>query len=136
MQVECEQRVRALNLNQGWLLSHWKYFSLPYLTWGHVNPILAIGEELVLRGHEVTLCIGVDEENNAKFEEKAMEYGVLHSHFESNLLLLIKKQTKKPDTLKLFYIGGELSGYLDGMMQHLNQSLSAKSVDIVLGNNF
>ena len=81
-------------------------------------------------------CIGMDEENNTKFEEKALNYGMLYSHFESDLMLLMEEQARKrTGILELLtnHFGYWLSDYLDGMMQHLNQPLSTKSFYIVLG---
>ena len=43
---------------------------------GHVNPLLALGEELTRRGHNVTLCLPNNEKFSEKMTEKAAQSGV------------------------------------------------------------
>ena len=106
--------------------------------WGHVNPLLAVGEELALRGHEVTYSLGVDRKNRKKFEEKIRGCRVKNWHFDSNFSLVIEQVDRKHVThiAMLAKKGPFFAEYAVDMMHHINRSLSDGSYDIVLGSDF
>lgn len=107
--------------------------SLP--SWGHVNPLLAVAEELVLRGHEVTFCT-----SSVKFEERMGEIGIRYCHFESyyesglqhismnqsNLMVLLNVYTR---------LSALIGEYAADLIDVIHKPLSDGYYDIVLGSD-
>ena len=107
--------------------------SLP--VWGHVTPLLAVAQELVLRGHEVTFCLGEDTD---KFKSKIESTGAKFCHFKSDFLANVTHHIKHFSFLRslLFYLGDNLAEYSSGLLQHVDKSISEGYYDGVLGNDF
>ena len=103
--------------------------------WGHVQPLLAIAEELVVRGHKVTICLGSEGENkSSQFEDRVKGCGANLCQFESNASSSFERIHEQSPFRKLSYMGTALSYYNYDALHHLNQSLP--SYDIVLGEEF
>lgn len=133
---------------------HWDYFNklpgpalkplnvliISVPMWGHVTPLLAVAEELVLRGHNVTICLGSEGENRAsQFEDRVKGSGANLCQFESNASSSFTKirELELSPFRKLTRMGTAVSYYTYDTLHHLNQSLSGKpSYDIVLGEEF
>ena len=111
--------------------------SLPL--WGHINPLLAVAEELLLRGHEVTFCLGA-RASVGKFEERMRRTGIKYCHFESDFEARIQhismKQSNLMVILKVYTGLSALIGeYVVDLMDVIHGPLSDGSYDIVLGSD-
>lgn len=110
---------------------------LSFPAMGHINPILALAEELVFRGHNVTLCIGIDDDNNLKLKKKIEKYGVNYCRTESNILKEVENANRKQVSFfQLFSImRRHFADYSSDVMSHINQSLSDGLYDVVIGTD-
>ena len=109
-------------------------------SWGHINPLLAVAEELAIRGHTVTLCVGIDK-SSAKFGQKIIAYGLKYCSFFSDMSTKIKEklldQNDIPfDRLLISHLGSILAEYSAGLLHHASQLLSNQSFDLVAGTEF
>ena len=110
----------------------------------HIVPLLAVGEELVLRGHNVTLLAIVYPEQQARYKEQVEKYGIKLWNVSSENMPNMKSVTKKAikDVSKNFISTmitlardiGVATANITG--KHLHKSLSAGDWDVVIGNIF
>ncbi len=93
---------------------------------GHLTPSLALAEELVNRGHNVTLCIGVDSD---KYKDIIEDSGAKYCHTEDSFM-------QKIGTPSLSFLTESLARYSKKLLLYLNPSLSDGLYDVVIGTEF
>lgn len=109
---------------------------LPLPAFGHMNGPLALAEELILRGHNVTVFVGVNDQQDLQFKQMIESHGVNYLHFESNLYNELYGNFLKGDMFisKIYNMHHLLKNYSKKVMQHLNHSLSERVFDVVVGD--
>ena len=96
---------------------------------GHVNPMLALVDELVSRNHNVTVCVGVDDGDVLKLKDLIEQHHAEYFSFKTT----IRENILKPDVGMIIAVH-LLSEYINKMVHTLNQSLTSKAYDIILGD--
>ena len=106
---------------------------------GHMTPLLALGEELVRRGHNVTFVMTIDPAKEKSFMGKVRVRGMRFKSAGESVEAAHVKEVRQQDTtyftaVKMFltFVPHELATiakFVDGY-------LSANSVDIIVGEDF
>ena len=112
-------------------------------TLSHLATLLAVGEELAHRGHNVTLMTIVSQEQQPEYKSHVEKHGVHLWNISSEGLvpLYLISQTNKDVSvrfvLKMLSMAMEYGSSMAKILtSHLNTTLSTGSWDIVLGNNY
>ena len=107
----------------------------------HIVPLLAVGEELVLRGHNVTLLTIVYPEQQIRYKEQVEKYGIklwnVSSENKASMDSIIKNTSSMSFFSKMLTMlrdVGIAPSNITG--KHLHKSLSAGDWDVVVGNHF
>ena len=111
--------------------------SLPFV--GHMTPLLSLADELVSRGHMVTMCVGASEDTFQKLKKQIEDSHAIYHSFQNSFISL----PPLPEQAGIIDIGSKMinafrnvSLYSLNMLQSLNQSLTNGSYDIIIGNDF
>ena len=109
---------------------------------GHMSPSLALGEELVRRGHVVTLLTTTDSTAEKKMMEKVKVRGMTYVIARESLVaaqLAAKARTRKQE-INALDLARKLMTFLPQEMAILGKSLdrylATNSVDIMVGEDF
>lgn len=110
---------------------------------GHLSNLLAVGEELVHRGHNVTLCMMVvlDQTDEERYRSLVERHGIhMWLVTGSKEYLITLEDLKRPVKYDivwtmLFEIRSRGSHLMNTMAKTINKSLSDGEWDIVLGND-
>ena len=111
-------------------------------TLSHLATLLAVGEELVHRGHNVTLLTIVSPDQQAAYKTHVEKYGVnLWNVSSKDLVPLHANRTNKDVSiafvLKMLKVAMDFGASMGRIMaNHTNSTLSTGNWDIVIGNNF
>ena len=103
---------------------------------GHLSPVLALGEELVRRGHNVTLCVPNDTKFTESIRDKVAKVGVK----------FITTGQSRFDTLKGVNVAKSLSGVsiftsvleneVEIILKFMNSFIEQNGVDVIIGDEF
>ena len=113
--------------------------SLPFP--GHLNPVLAFADELVSRGHRVTVCTSVTTEYPGKYQKAAREHGVTFISFEDNdIELMVNTSHDETTFLNLHKAMVAYYNHLSIFSLHLFEavepSLENRTFDIAISSEF
>lgn len=105
---------------------------------GHLNPVLALGEELVRRGHNVTLCLTNDPKFTESIKAKVARIGVkLISVGQSRLKTAMGENTGKgaisSGALKFPSV---LGSEAEIMLKFMESFIEQNGVDVVISDHF
>ena len=108
---------------------------------GHMAPLLPVGEELVQRGHNVTMLVIVYETQQEKYRNHVEKYGIhLWNASSENLpqldMHLLSQNISKAFVRTMAELGEYGANLLKIMAKHMNSSLSRGDWDIVIGSDF
>ena len=109
--------------------------------YGHMAPMLPIGEELVRRGHNVTLLLIVPETEQEKYRRHIEKHGIyLWNVSSEDFQIDSAKELVREISQDFFWSSVKLgqmgAKYMKIMAKHMNGSLSTGHWDIVLANHF
>ena len=97
---------------------------------GHVNPMLALVDELVSRNHNVTVCVGVNDGDVFKLKDLIKQHHAEYLLFENSINEHVKLG------IRLTVLTHLISEYIYKMVLTLNQTLTSRAYDIILGDEF
>lgn len=106
---------------------------------GHIAPLLALGEELTQRGHNVTQFLALHEDQQARYKAHVEKFGVHLWNVSSEELVQFDIEELNKQVPKAFFtvMIGTFSYYgaiaMNIMEKHINKSLSAGDWDLVIG---
>ena len=111
------------------------FITLPFA--GHLYPALCFVDELVSRGHRVTVSVGVAQEDIANFKKLTEERHAIFHYFDSSGIQF-PSETKGfvnfvTSQIDMFQ---KISLYSVDMLHSLNDSLTSGAYDIVIGDDF
>lgn len=132
-QVEVQEPLEELSKTPSKALNV-LFVSIP--AWGHVNPLLTVAEELVIRGHRVTMCVGSEDESGNAFKKKIEERGITHCSFYSNVsteMNELAERRERDDGTWMSVLSSMLAQYSAELMAHVSPLISNHSFDIMVG---
>ena len=103
---------------------------------GHLSPLLALGEELVRRGHNVTLCVPNDSKFTASIRDKVAKIGVKliatgQSRFSELKGLNVAKSLSAVSTFT-----SVLGHEADVMLRFMDSYIEQNGVDVIIDEEF
>ena len=110
-------------------------------TFGHMAPLLSVGEELIQRGHNVSILIIVYEAEQEKVRNHVKNYGIYLWNVSSEDLPELNMSQISQNISRAFFqtmaaLGKYGADFAMIMAKHMNRSLSAGDWDAVLGSDF
>ncbi len=110
-------------------------------SYGHMAPLLPLGEELIQRGYNVTMLVVVYESQQEKYKNHVEKYGIhLWNVSAENLpqldMNLVSKNLSRALVQTMAKLGEYGAGLLMIMAKHMNRSLSERDWNIVIGGDF
>lgn len=109
---------------------------------GHLARILALGDELAQRGHNVTQFLALHEHQQVKYKKHVEKHGVHLWNVSSEELVDFDMDELTKQVAKNFFtvMVGKFSQYgvltMSIMAKHINKSLSAGDWDLVIGIDY
>ena len=102
---------------------------------GHLSPVLALGEELVRRGHDVTLCLPEDKDFSERIRDKVTRVGVrlITATGQSTFETIHGKNAGHGVLLKFPSVFGIVS---EIFMRFLDTYIEQNKVHVIIGEDF